>query len=190
MKKHMKNIAPIAVFILFAPCCYWLGYLVTNEHMLVGNYLMGILLIGLFVVFPGMVASLLVDEENSGKANQLTTDLLKLSNDLSINDKQSGLLLIKAAERIQELEAKDRDRNESIIRAVSSARKSWAKSGTPLPIMEQELSKFETFILVKIGNEPAEYSLKTKARNSDAGYIGLGTLSDILAETIDIKEKE
>ncbi len=85
-----------------------------------------------------------------------------------------------------ELKAKLSSKNEAIIDAVKAARKSWAKSGTPVPIIERELGKFDLFSLAKLSDDPPEYSLKTviKCDGSERSYLGLGELDKILAEAI------
>ncbi len=82
-----------------------------------------------------------------------------------------------------ELKAKLSVKNEAIVDAVKAARKSWAKSGNPLPVLEETLRQFDLFSLQKINEETGIYLLTCHVSGLGE-FENTGELDKILADAI------
>lgn len=117
------------------------------------------------------------------KDETLIKALHVLANDIQSEDGVANACIFEAALRLEELSNEYKSKNEVIINAVKAARKSWAKSGNPLPVLEETLRQFDLFSLQKINEETGIYLLTCHVSGLGE-FENMGELDKILADAI------
>ena len=106
-----------------------------------------------------------------------------LANDIQSEDSVANACIFEAVQRLEELNNEYKSKNEAITTAVKAARKSWAKSANPLPVLEETLRQFNLFSLQKINDETSAHLLTVHV--SGVGeFEYTGELDKILADAI------